>query len=174
MVDMLEHETSLNLTALGARGTLDVFTAFATDRDFLIKKMEVNVNISGGIENNTSPAAPTQTQGILVFFHDSGNAAGSIATALDAGLQNQELHNDVIWIIPWQVQPVVVDADSFFAYGGSGFAAMRTKSFPKGYPLKDSQTYVWALFNPRSSAWILPAQTAGNCWLRVRYWGVYF
>ncbi len=173
MVDMLESETGTNLTALAVRGTLDIEAAFAPDRTFLIKKMEINFQCTGGLETSTTPGQVSELQAYLVFFHDSGAAGGSIAAALNAGLQDKELHNDIIWMMPFLVRPQIVDTDAAWALAGLGFAAMRTKSFPKGYPLDKDETYVWGLFNPRSSAWFLPLSTAPNAQLRIRYWGVY-
>ncbi len=173
-IDMIEHEfegTSLN--SLGARNEQNIQTVSSSnlDRNFLIKKMEIEFMIHGGVDVTGATFGPNPS--LLVFFHDDGIAADA-ENSLDAEVMHKEAHNDIIWSRPFSWMPVQTDDTNGHSIDGLHPVFKTSKSFPKGYPLSKEDTYIWKVINVSETlAFANPASEASNVWLRVRYWGVY-
>ncbi len=173
---MLEHENAaVTMGALAARGEVDI-ASFGSgtqilNRTFLIKKMEIEFFISPPADGDVS-AIPIPAVGNLVLMKTSGGTnADTVAECYDSAVEDQKVHENVIWTRNFIWVPTILDitGNDLVAYS-SIYALFKTsKSFPKGYPLDKDETYVWKVFNQDpANAWV----TGSFAYLRVRYFGV--
>ncbi len=158
---ILEHEDSaIAVAALGSRLTKTLFNFAADDipQNFLIKKMEINFTWDG-----TSVSADTSQHGMLVFR----NSDTSVADSLDARLDDDKLHQKIIWA---KAVNINLFGTSTTTEANVAFMTLNTsKSFPKGFPMSREDGYQWSFFNVAAGAMI----TGSIINLRVRYFGVY-
>ncbi len=158
---MLEHEVAaIAVGALASRATKTIINIAVDElpQNFLIKKMEINFTYDG------FPIAADVTQhGMLVFR----NADTTVAASLDARIDDEKLHQKIIW-----AKAVTIVAFDGVATSEANvpFLTINTsKSFPKGFPLSREDAYQWTFFNIAGS----PMTTGAILNLRVRYFGVW-